>query len=46
METAKLISPGDTNLMTIVDTPEEAVEKILLYRRTVGVPESVPAAFR
>ena len=46
METAKLISPGDTSLMTIVDTPEEAVEKILLYRRTVGVPESVPAAFR
>ena len=46
MEPAKLISPGDVDLFTIVDTPEAAVEKILHYRRTVGAPESVPAAYR
>lgn len=46
MEPAKMISPGDTDLFTIVDTPEAAVEKILHYRRTVGAPESVPAAYR
>jgi len=46
MEGNKLISPGDLDLLTIVDTPEAAVEKILHYRRTIGAPESVPAAFR
>ena len=46
MEPAKLISPGDVDLLTVVDTPEAAVEKILQYRRTVGAPESVPAAYR
>lgn len=46
MEPSKMISPGDVDLFTLVDTPEAAVEKILHYRRTVGAPESVPAAFR
>lgn len=46
MEAARMISPGDIRLLTLVDTPEEAVARIREYRRSVGVPENVPAAFR
>lgn len=46
LEGGRMISPGDVDLLTVVDTPEAAVEKILHYRRTVGAPESVPPAFR
>jgi uncharacterized protein (TIGR00730 family) len=42
----KLISTGDLDLFTIVDTPEEAVAIILDYVRRVGPPETVPSAFR
>jgi hypothetical protein len=46
MEKEKMISPGDVDLLKVVDTPEEAIKIILDYRRTVGVPENVPDAFR
>jgi uncharacterized protein (TIGR00730 family) len=40
------ISAGDADLMRVVDSPEEAIKIILDYRRSVGVPESLPDAFR
>lgn len=40
------ISPKDLDLFKLVDTPEEAVELILAYRRRVGVPDTVPASFQ
>jgi uncharacterized protein (TIGR00730 family) len=46
LDRRKLISPGDLELMTIVETPEEAVKIILDYARRVGPPETVPSAFR
>ncbi|MFM7100863.1 MAG: TIGR00730 family Rossman fold protein [Verrucomicrobiota bacterium] len=42
----QLISEGDLDLLTIVDTPQAAIEVVKNYRRSVGAPESVPAAFR
>lgn len=44
-EKHKFISPGDLDLVTITDDPQEAVEIILDYVRRVGPPESVPKAF-
>lgn len=41
-----MIAPTDIDLFKIVDTPEEVVRLILEYRRSVGTPENVPAAFR
>jgi len=46
LEAGRLISPGDVELMRVTDNSAEAVEWILEYRRSVGVPEQVPAAFR
>ncbi len=46
LETQKWISPGDVDLLRVTDDPAQAVEWILDYKRSVGVPESVPAAFR
>ncbi|HEU5123607.1 MAG TPA: TIGR00730 family Rossman fold protein [Verrucomicrobiae bacterium] len=45
MDTGKFISPGDLNLFTITDDPQEAVDIILDYKRRVGPPEVVPKAF-
>jgi hypothetical protein len=45
LEAGKMISPGDVDLMRLTDDPKEAIDWILEYRRSVGVPE-VPAAFR
>ena len=39
------ISPGDLNLVTLTDDPQEAVDLILDYERRVGPPEMVPKAF-
>ncbi len=39
-----LISPGDLELVTVVETPTEAVDIILDYLRKVGPQEGVPAA--
>ena len=40
------IGPDDLKLFKIVDTPEEAVELVLAYRRRVGVPQEVPPSFQ
>lgn len=45
LEAGQFISPGDIDLLRLTDDPAEAVNWILEYRRSVGVPE-VPAAFR
>jgi uncharacterized protein (TIGR00730 family) len=39
------ISPGDMDLVTVTDDPQEAVNVILDYERRVGPPEIVPKAF-
>lgn len=45
LEGTRYISPGDLNLLTITDDPEEAIQVILDYERLVGPPEIVPKAF-
>jgi len=42
---ADYISPGDLDLLTITDDPQEAVNVILEYERRVGPPEVIPRAF-
>lgn len=39
------ISPGDMDLFSLVDEPQEAVDLILDYLRRVGPPDTVPRAF-
>ncbi|HXC98291.1 MAG TPA: TIGR00730 family Rossman fold protein [Verrucomicrobiae bacterium] len=39
------ISPGDMDLITVTDDPEEAVNIILDYERRVGPPDVMPKAF-
>ncbi len=39
------ISPGDLDLITLTDDPDEVVKQILDYKRRIGPPESVPQAF-
>jgi uncharacterized protein (TIGR00730 family) len=46
LEETGYISPGDMDLFTITDSPQEAVDIILDYERRVGPPEIVPKAFR
>lgn len=46
LEPAHLISPGDLDLLRVTDDPAEAANWILEYRRSVGVPDQVPSAFR
>ncbi|MFO1458974.1 MAG: TIGR00730 family Rossman fold protein [Verrucomicrobiota bacterium] len=46
LEPSHLISPGDLDLLRVTDDPAEAVGWILEYRRSVGVPDQVPSAFR
>jgi uncharacterized protein (TIGR00730 family) len=45
LEKESFVSPGDTELFTLTDSPEEALELILDYVRRVGPPETVPKAF-
>jgi len=45
MEKGKYISPGDLDLVTITDDPQEAINIILDYERRVGPPDIVPTAF-
>jgi hypothetical protein len=42
----ELISRGDLELFSVVETAEEAVAIILDYERRVGPPSAVPTAFR
>jgi uncharacterized protein (TIGR00730 family) len=44
-EKNRFISPGDLDLITLTDEPQEAIEIILDYERRVGPPEIVPKAF-
>jgi predicted Rossmann-fold nucleotide-binding protein len=39
------ISPNDLDLVTVVDKPEQAIERILDYERRVGPPAALPQAF-
>jgi uncharacterized protein (TIGR00730 family) len=41
----KFISPGDLDLFTITDDPQEVVDIILEYERRVGPPDVMPKAF-
>jgi len=45
VEADKYISPGDLDLFTLTDDPQEVVRIILDYERRVGPPEMVPRAF-
>jgi len=45
LEGAEFISPGDLDLFTLIDDPQEAINLILEYERRVGPPEIVPKAF-
>jgi uncharacterized protein (TIGR00730 family) len=44
-EKSKFISPGDLDLITLTDDPQEVVDIILEYERRVGPPEVMPKAF-
>jgi uncharacterized protein (TIGR00730 family) len=46
LDAGKFISPGDMDLFSITDDPKEAVDIILEYLRRVGLPETVPQAFK
>jgi uncharacterized protein (TIGR00730 family) len=45
VEATGLISPGDLELVTLTDDPQEALEFILDYARRVGPPEVIPKGF-
>lgn len=42
LEHDRFISPGDLDLCTLTDDPQEVVEVILDYMRRVGPPETIP----
>ena len=44
-EKHRFISPGDLDLVTITDDPQEAIDLILDYKRHVGPPDVMPKAF-
>jgi predicted Rossmann-fold nucleotide-binding protein len=44
-EKNRFINPGDLDLVTITDDPQEAIKVILDYERRVGPPAAVPKAF-
>ncbi len=44
LEKGKFISPGDLDLVTITDDPEEALKVIMDYMRRVGPPDATPKA--
>jgi predicted Rossmann-fold nucleotide-binding protein len=41
----KFISPGDLDLFTLTDDPQEVIDVILHYKHHVGPPEVMPKAF-
>jgi uncharacterized protein (TIGR00730 family) len=45
LEGSEFISPGDLDLFTVTDDPQEAINLILDYERRVGPPEIMPKAF-
>jgi predicted Rossmann-fold nucleotide-binding protein len=46
LEKDALISPGDLDLVQLVDEPQEVIDLILEYRRRVSLPELPAKAFR
>lgn len=46
LEAKGMVSPGDLDLLKLADTPDEVLRIITDYREMVGIPESVPEAFR
>ncbi len=44
LEKNKLVSPGDTDLFTVTDDPDEVVRIVLNYQRNVGVTPGVSKA--
>jgi uncharacterized protein (TIGR00730 family) len=42
LEGTGYISPGDLDLITITDDPQEAIDVILDYERRIGPPETLP----
>lgn len=44
LEKGQFISPGDLDLLTLTESPQEALELILDYQRRVGLPENFPQA--
>jgi len=45
LQTHAYISPGDLDLFHVTSEVDEAIELIVEYRRRVGEPQKVPAAF-
>jgi uncharacterized protein (TIGR00730 family) len=45
LESHEYISPGDLDLFTLTDDPQEVIDIILEYERRVGPPDMVPKAF-
>ena len=45
LEPAGFISPGDLDLVTVTDDPQEAIDIVLDYERRVGPPQVMPKAF-
>ena len=46
LEARGMISPGDIDFLRLADSTDEVLRIILDYREMVGIPESVPEAFR
>jgi uncharacterized protein (TIGR00730 family) len=46
LEARGMISAGDLDLLKLADSTDEVLQIILDYREMVGIPESVPEAFR
>ena len=44
-EKTGFISPGDLDLLTLTDDPQEVIDIILDYERRVGPPDVIPKAF-
>ena len=44
-EKNKFIGPGDLNLVSVTDDPQEVINRILDYERRVGPPGTLPKAF-
>ena len=46
LEAKGMVWPGDLELPKLADTPEEVPRIVTDHRQRVGLPESVPEAFR
>ena len=46
LEKSSYISPGDMDLIQIVDTPQEAIHIVLDYLQKVGPPDEISPALQ